>query len=107
MHHNQECDGALPLATGVRDCLETQQSTDGILVKKPGYDMLDVDKAAKQAMNHLGAALVKFHDEPCSAEVHVEQAVRLLAQVIDYVPDDAEVAQAIKDAIEQSAQAAT
>lgn len=82
--------------------METQQSTDGILARKPGYDILSVDNAAKQMMDHLGAALVKFHDAPCSAEAHVEQAVRLLAQVIDYVPDDAEAAQAIKDAIEQA-----
>jgi hypothetical protein len=94
---------APPPTAGGRDCSEVQQPADGILVKKPGYDILSVDNAAKQMMGHLGAALVKMHDAPCSAEAHVEQAVRLLARVTAYayVPDDAEVAQAIKDAIAQ------
>lgn len=93
--------GVLPLAVGGRDCLEARQSTDGIPARKLGYDMLSVDNAARQVMNHLGAALAKFHDAPCSAEAHVEHAVRLLSQLIDYVPDDVEAAQAIKDAIAQ------
>jgi hypothetical protein len=108
MHHNQDNTGVLPLTAGGRGCSEIQQSTDGVLVKKPGYDILSVDNAAKQMMDHLGAALVKIHDAPCSAEAHIEQAVRLLARVTAYayVPDDAEAAQAIKDAIAQSVQAA-
>lgn len=94
----------LPPTAGGRGCSEIQQPTDGILVKKPGYDILSVDNAAKQMMDHLGAALVKFHDAPCSAESHIEQAVRLLARVTAYayVPGDAEAAQAIKDAINVS-----
>ncbi len=62
---------------------------------------IDVPNVLKQIMDNLGAALVKMHDAPCSAEAHIEQAVRLLAQVIDYVPDDAEAAQAISDATAQ------
>lgn len=88
-------------AHGVAIVLEWPAATNECAAVPLLASKIDMPNVLKQVIDNLGAALVKMHDVPCSAESHVEQAVRLLAQLTDYVPDDAEAAQAIKDAIAQ------